>query len=146
MKASEQTLQQVERALRKVAAKFPQEAEHTPLTDILLQANPDSGELLAFDDDDVELTRCVVEEWIDSRDEHFYDTVQLVLRQAIGNLREQLEQLHILKPYSFVLIDEDREVVADLFLVDDDTLFFDGELMKGLDEELSAFLDHLLKE
>ncbi len=72
--------------------------------------------------------------------------MQLVLRQAIGNLREQLEQLHILKPYSFVLIDEDREVVADLFLVDDDTLFFDGELMKGLDEELSAFLDHLLKE
>ncbi len=65
MKASEQTLQQVERALRKVAAKFPQEAEHTPLTDILLQANPDSGKLQYFNDFDGVLSRCVVVEWMD---------------------------------------------------------------------------------
>ena len=78
MKMSEQTLQQVERALRKVAAKFPTTSGHTPLTDIYLQVTPESGELRAYDDDDVELTRCVVEEWIDYRGEDFYEVAEQV--------------------------------------------------------------------
>lgn len=45
-----------------------------------------------------------------------------------------------MKPYSFVLVDEDRETVAELLLVDDeDTLLLNDELLKGLDEELDAF-------
>ena len=65
MKANEQTLQQIERAIRKVADKFPPVEEPTVLTDIHLRVNQETGELLAFDDDDNEITRCVVEQWID---------------------------------------------------------------------------------
>lgn len=71
MNASEQTLQQIKRALRKAASKFPSDAECFPLTDLLLQVKQESGELLVYDDDDRELTRCVVEEWIDNKDENF---------------------------------------------------------------------------
>ncbi len=52
-----------------------------------------------------------------------------------------------MKPYSFVLVDEDRETVAELLLVDDeDTLLLNDELLKGLDEELDAFLKDLLEK
>ena len=50
-------------------------------------------------------------------------------------------------PYSFVLVDEDRETVAELLLVDnEDTLLLNDELLKGLDEELDAFLKDLLEK
>ena len=59
----------------------------------------------------------------------------------------KLDNLCIMKPYSFVLVDEDRETVAELLLVDDeDTLLLNDELLKGLDEELDAFLKDLLEK
>ena len=65
MEMTEQTIQQVERYIRKVAQKFPtteSEDEASVLTDIHVRVSQDSGELLAFDDDDNEITRCVVEQ------------------------------------------------------------------------------------
>lgn len=146
MEATDSILQQIERALRKVATKFPINEEQAPLTDILIQVKQESGELLVFDDDDVELTRCVVEEWIDNKDDNFYEAVQPILKKAIAALSDTLDNLNILKPYSFVLIDEDRETVADLYLVDDDTLIIDSDLMKGMEEDLNTFLENLLKK
>ncbi len=80
MKATSQTIQQIERALRKIAAKYPLGREDLVLTDIHLQVKADSGELLAFNDDDEELTRCVVEQWMDNGDEDFYEEITPVLR------------------------------------------------------------------
>jgi hypothetical protein len=51
-----------------------------------------------------------------------------------------------MKPYSFVLVDEDKETIAELLLLDDDTLLVNEELLKGLDEELDAFLKDLLEK
>lgn len=145
MTASEQTYQQIERALRKATSKFLPDAECLPLTDLQLQVKQESGELLVFDDDDNELTRCVVEEWIDNHDEHFYEAVQPILIQAIQKIKDVTENVAILKPYSYVLIGEDRETIADLYLVDDDTIVISGDLMKGLDEDLESFWEELNK-
>lgn len=146
MNASEQTLQQIKRALRKAASKFPSDAECFQLTDLLLQVKQESGELLVYDDDDRELTRCVVEEWIDNKDENFYVAIQPVLKQAITELRDVTEHVAVLKPYSYVLIGEDKETIADLYLVDDDTIVISGELMKGLSEDLDHFWEELSNE
>ena len=116
------------------------------MTDIHLQVKADSGELLAFNDDDEELTRCVIEQWIDNNDEDFYETVAEILKQCIQNQRDLLGELSILKPYSFVLVDEEKETVSELYLFDDDTLILDGGLLKGLDEDLDDFLKKLLAE
>ena len=75
MKATEQTIQQVERFINKIAQKFPNQEEPTLFTDIHVRASQDSGDLLAFDDDDNEITRCVVEQWINNIEENFYDSV-----------------------------------------------------------------------
>ena len=54
--------------------------------------------------------------------------------------------LPLLKPYSFVLVDEDRETIAEFLLIDDDTLLVNHELLEGLDEELDDFLKQLLED
>lgn len=146
MKATDQTLQQVERALRKVAEKFPSTEEATQLTDIHIRVTQDTGELVVYDDDDTELTRCVIEQWIDNKDDTFYEDVTSTLRSLLNAHKQQVEQMSILKPYSFVLEDDDRENIAELYLVDDDTVIIDEELMAGLDKDLDEFLTNLLKD
>ena len=146
MKATEQTLQQIERAIRKTAEKFPSTEEACTMTDIHVRVTQETGELLTFDDDDHELTRCVVEQWIDNKDDDFYEQVATVVRQCLNNQRKLVETMAILRPYAFVLEDEDRETLAELCVVDDeDTVIIDPELMKGLEDDLDNFLDHLLK-
>ena len=146
MTANEQTFQQIERALRKAASKFLPQTDCLPLTDIYLQVKQESGELLVFDDDDHELTRCVVEEWIGNRDERFYDEVQPILITALTRLKEVTEHVAVLKPYSYVLMGEDHETIADLYLVDDETLLVSGDLMQGLEEDLEHFWQQLCAE
>lgn len=146
MNVSEQTMQQIERALRKAASKFSADAECYPLTDLLVQVKQESGELLIFDDDDHELTRCVISEWIGNKDENFYAEIQPVIRQAIVQIKDVTENVAVLKPYSYVLTGEDGEAVADLYLVDDDTIIVSGDLMKGLGEDLDRFWEELSKE
>lgn len=146
MKATEQTLQQIERAIRKVAEKFPADKEAEQLTDLHLRVNQETGELMVFDDDDEELTRCIVEQWIDNKDDDFYEEITVIIRSVLNKQKSQIEQMSILKPYSFVLENEEHEHVAELYLVDDETVIIDHELMAGLDKDLDSFLDNLLKE
>ena len=54
--------------------------------------------------------------------------------------------MSILKPFSFVLENDDKESVEELYLVDDEMVIIDPDLMEGLDKELDAFLEKLLKE
>ena len=146
MKVSEQTLQQVERTISKVIDKFPANVEASILTDIHLRANQETGELVAFDDDDKEITRTVIEQWIGNQDESFYEDITGVIRKCIYKKKTNVEKMSILKPYSFVLEDDEKENVAELYVVDDDTVIIDPELMAGLDEDLNNFLENLLKE
>ena len=76
MKPSEQTTQQIERFLKKIAQKFPANDDASMVTDIHVRVSQESGEMVAFDDDDKEITRCVVEQWIGNNDEDFYEGVE----------------------------------------------------------------------
>jgi hypothetical protein len=145
MNFTEQTQQQLERALRKLADKFPAEQEATMLTDIHYRVSQDTGEVTILDDDDCELTRCVVEEWIDSKDDNFYENVTSAIRHSLASHAQLVDNLSVLKPYAFVLEDDDREPVAELYVVDGDTVIMDPDLMEGLDKDLDDFLEKLLK-
>ena len=148
MEITEQTILQVERFIKKVAQKFPpvEESEASLLTDIHIRVSQDSGEMLAFDDDDVEITRCVVEQWIDCKDENFYDEIADCLRGLLRKNAEIIDNLGLLKPYSFVLEDDDKQHLGELYLADDDTIILGGDLMQNLDQDLDGFLDELLKD
>lgn len=148
MKLSIQSHQLIESALREAVSRFTAENEQTVVTDIHLQPKQGSGELTIFDDDDEELAQIIVDEWTDYNQDNFYEDTERLLRSEINKLKDEgiFENLTILKPYSLVLVDEDKESIADLLLVDDDTMLVSEELLKGLDEELDQFLKDLLDD
>ena len=146
MKATEQTQQQIGRAIRKIAEKFPPKEDASLLTDIHLRVTQETGELMAYDDDDNEITRCIIEQWIDNKDDDFYNQIISIIRHAIDKQKALVENMGLLKPYSFVLEDDDKEAVGELYVVDDDTVIIDTELMADLDKDLDDFFNNLLKE
>lgn len=148
MKMSEQSRASIVSALKTALCRYTSEGDETVVTDIHLQPSSESGELIIFDDDDQELSRTIINEWVEYESDDFYTVVEPILRAEVEALKEsgKLEKLCLMKPYSFVLVDEDKETVAELLLVDEDeTLLLNDELLKGLDEELDAFLKDLLE-
>lgn len=143
-KATEQTTQQIERFLKKIAQKFPPREDTSIVTDIYVRVSQGSGEMLAFDDDDNEVTRCVVEQWINNNDEDFYNGVEQTLISTFSALSTIADSLGILKPYSFVLENDDKDTIAELYIADDDTVIIGKDLMEGLDSDLNLFLEKLL--
>ena len=149
MKISEKTRTAISSTIKEAVCRYVPGEENSVVTDIHLQPKQDSGELIVFNDDDEELARTIIDEWIDDESEDFFKEVEPVLRAEIAALNDQgyFDKLSLVKPYSFVLVDEDKETVAELMLKDDeDTLLLDDELLKGLDEELDAFLKDLLEK
>lgn len=147
METSEQTIQQIERAIRKVAEKFPEQQEATIMTDLHLRVTQESGELVTFDDDDNEINRAVIDQWIDNKDEDFYESVTTILRNILHtDLHDMVEKMSILRPFSFVLENDDHEHIAELYCADGDTVILSGDLMPRLDKELDDFLNNLIKE
>lgn len=149
MKLSAQSHTSIVSSLREAIDKYIADGEQTVVTDIHLQPKQDSGELVIFNDDDEELSRTIIEEWVEYEGEDFYSIAERILRGEINSLKDKgaLDKLCIMKPYSFVLVDDDKETVAELMLIDDeDTLLLNDELLKGLDEELDAFLKDLLEK
>ena len=146
MNISEQTFQQIDRAIRKIVDKYPTTVEATLMTDIHIRVTQETGEMIAYNDDDVEINRCVVEQWINNADDNFYEKIASVIRKCLDKQKDMIEQMSILKPFSFVLENDDKESVEELYLVDDETVIIDPDLMEGLGEDLDAFLEKLLKD
>ena len=46
----------------------------------------------------------------------------------------------------FVLEDDDREHIAELYVADGDTIIVGGELLPDLDKDLDSFFENLIKE
>ena len=146
METTDITITQIERFIKKIAQKFPVIEEPTIMTDIHLVASQESGELLAFDDYDEEITRCVIDEWINCSDDNFYDSVASLLRRQLTRLADIADNLGILKPYSYVLETDEHEHYSELYATDSDMQIIGGDLMEGLEEDLNKFLDTLFDE
>ena len=146
MKASEHTLEQIKSVISQAFGAFPHSDEALPMTDILIQANRDSGELVVSDDENNGLARAVIEEWIGNEDNDFYDKIRPVLNHVIGKLRPQLLDAGIMKPYDFLLVNDESETIADLYCVEEDTVVLDDEMIRKIDEDLDDFLKKLMEE
>ena len=148
MKLSEQSLSIIKSAIQKAVAKYTCNCEQTAVTDIHLQPDQTSGQLNVYNDDDEELANVMIEEWATYDGDDFLENVEPSLRSILCRMKEagDFEKITILKPYSFVLVDEEKETVAELLLIDDDTILVNDELLKGLDKEFDDFLKELLEK
>ena len=135
MKLSQQSLSTIESAIQKAVGKYVCGCDQTAVTDIHLQPDQTSGQLTIFNDDDEELANVMIEEWATYDGDDFMENVEPSLKSILCRMKEagDFEKITILKPYSFVL-------------VDDDTILVDDELLKGLDKELDEFLKNLLEK
>jgi hypothetical protein len=120
--------------------------EESVITDIHFQPLFNSGELKVFDDDDEVISNVIISEFEGLGGADAIKDVSLILRRSLDYRRKELENLFIIKPYSFVLVDEDKETIEDLLLIDDDIVIAEDGLLQGLDEELDDFLKKLLSE
>ena len=134
-------------ALQKIVRLYSGEEDQLLSTDFYFMPSQE-GYLQVFNDNDEEIARVAVPEWEEYAPETFYDAVGTDLTAVIeeANAEGDLERLAVWMPYSFVLVDDERETVADLLLVDEDTLLVTDSLLEGLDAELNAFIENLLDE
>lgn len=146
MNLSAKTKKQLEEALDQVVSQCPSGKQPPVLSDLYIMVSGKTGELSVYDDDDRELCRQVVSEWEGLDEAELSERVQTVLQDFLAAKREQLEAINLLRPFSFVLIDDDHEPVAELFLVDDDTVLIPRELMAGLQDDLDCFLKQLMED
>lgn len=149
MKLSAKSQAALTAAVQEALGRYLQGEENSVVTDLHFQPKSDSGELVIYNDDDEELARTIIEEWVEYADDDFYTQVEHLLRAELTDMKNKgaLEKVCIMRPYSFVLVDDDKETVTDLLLMDDeDTLLLNEDLLKGLDEELDDFLKKLLEE
>ena len=137
MKISQSSFTLLENTIREATDKYRNSCEQTIVTDFHLQANSNSGELTIYNDDDEVL----------ADGENFNDEVERLLSTLLNEMKSKgtFDEVTVLKPYSFVLVDDEKETLAELLLMDDDTLLVSDELLKGLDEELDEFLRKLLE-
>ena len=133
MKLSQPALSLLEETIKQAIGKYACGCEQTVVTDIHLQANQSSGEFSIFDDDDKELASTTIEEWMTYEGDDFYENMERILSNLLCNLKNRgaFDKL---------------TTIAELLLLDDDTLLVNEELLKGLDEELDAFLKDLLEK
>lgn len=148
MKLSPSSQSLIERTIQKAIGRYSLGGEQTIVTDIHLQPHQTSGEFTLYDDDDAILAETTIEEWMTYEGDDFYEACGRILSALLDkmNKAKAFDSLSIIKPYSFVLVDEEKETVSELLLVDDDTLLVNDELLKGLDEELDTFLKKLLED
>ena len=147
MKLSSTSTAALNAALCKISALYSGEEDQLLSTDFYFMPSQE-GRLYVFNDNDEEIAIAEVPEWKEYQHETFYTEVETELREAIkaANGEGELERLAVWMPYSFVLVDEERESIAELLLVDEDTLLVTDSLLEGLDDELNAFIDKLLNE
>ena len=132
MKLSEQSLSIIKSAIQKAVAKYVCSCEQTVVTDIHLQPDQASGQLNIYNDDDEELANIMIEEWATYEGDDFLENVEPSLRNILCRMKDAG--------------DFEKETVAELLLIDDDTILVNDELLKGLDKELDDFLKDLLEK
>ena len=144
MSLSRETKEMLQSTITKMVSKYIS-AEESNVTDIHLRVNGENGELTAFDDDDALLARVHIKEWEGEHNEEIYEKE---LQGLLTKMQREgaFDSLNIVKPYSFVLTDEDGQSIVDLHIIDDDTLILSTDLLEGFDEEMNSFLKKLLEE
>lgn len=142
----EKTLHDITRFIQKIAEKYaPQDNVALAYTDIHVRVYQDTGDVMAFDDDGHEITRVVVEKWINNalETEAFYSEVHNVMTDVIDKYGTHLA---LSLPYSYVLEDENGSHISELYVIDDsETVILGSPFMENLTQELDQFLDDLMK-
>ena len=89
MDICEQSQLAIVSALKEAIGHYAAGEKDSVITDIHLLPRQDSGELVIFDDDDEELARTIIDEWVDYESDDFYTQVEPLLRSVVMTLKDE---------------------------------------------------------
>lgn len=140
----------IETTFTTAIAKLTSDDSGKYFSDLYIQADSESGELLIFDDEERLLEKTVIFDWVGcpSEEDVFNKQVIVSLKSVLSLLiaKSAFEHPSFMKPFSVSFTDEDFVVVEELLFLDDDMLRADDPLLKDLDAELDDFLANLLSD
>ena len=147
MLLSKQSDSSLQKAIETMVKQFVT-TETITITDFHFHVNIENGYMEIFDDNDNTLASAHISEWENMNQENCYDEIETVLRGKLTEMQKAgvLDNMNILKTYSCLLVDDDKETIVDLLYVDDDTFIINDDLMKDFDKEMDEFLKKLLEE
>lgn len=147
MSLSKQSTDNLREAIAQMTKRFTT-TEETIVTDFHFQVNTDNGNLVIFDDDENILCTAHIPEWEKFHQENCYEVIESLLRKVLTEAQKNgtLDNMNVPKPYSCLLVDDDKETIVDLLYVDDETYIITNDLLEGFDKEMDEFLRHLLEE
>ena len=121
MRLSESSFQEIKTLLTGVINEFRRPQEQSVVTDIHIMPVRETGEV-TVSDDDRDLATSQLSDLAEIPEEDFYQVMERALRSILKEIdaNQPLEDLAIWKPFSFVLVDDDRETVAELMLFDEE--------------------------
>lgn len=142
-----QALLLIAKGFEALQKQFSASQDSSIMTDVIIQVSPSTGQITFLDDDDNIIYSAHIHSWNDTAAEELYPEAEKLLRNYIANHSSLISSLSIIKPYSILLVDEDKETLAELHLEDDELIALDTtELMENLDKDLDDFFDKLMKE
>ena len=141
-------VQLIESAMRESIETFGSRQEAGSLSDLFLYYNPETSDLLIYDDMEQLLSTLPLENILEELDEDVERQIMSSTKSALHTLKNEglFQTDFIVKPFSVNLVDDSFIVQEELFFLDDETLKLDQDLMKNLNKELSDFLKNLLNE
>ncbi len=118
------------------------------LTDLYWQVNLSLGEFVVLNDNQQELVRALVKEWVseDSGKEVSFKEIEKVLRDILRRLESEnfLKELNVQMPFSVLMVDEEMETLCELCFLDEDAIPLDDNIIRHIDEELDTFFKQLM--
>lgn len=132
--------------LEEVIAKYSSDDIPFQTTDIHLVVSADKKVIEAQDDDGEFISDCDIDDCADLPNEEFNNRITTLVRGMLSPMTEQINNMSIYKPFSFVLEDAEQNHLSEVYIVDDDTCILGGDLLHGLEVELDDFLSKLMKE
>lgn len=140
----------IEAVFTSAIGKLTKDENGNLISDLYVQADPESGELLVFDEEEKLVEKTVIFDWVENKEEEnaFNKRVAASVKAVLTILatKKVFDHPRFMKPLSISLTDEDFVVTEELFFLDDDMLRLDDPLLKDLDADLDNFLANLLSD
>lgn len=146
MSISTESQDKLRAAIAEMSKQFV--TEESKVTDFHFHVNGSNGVVTIFDDDDNELSHAQIDEWAHKEGDNGVESIEKEIRYILSDELKNgtFDNMNVPKPYSCILVDDDKETIVDLLYIDNDTYIIDDELLKGLDKELNDFIKKLLEE
>ena len=124
------------------------------LTDLFVQMDCDSGEILIFDDEGNKISDAIISVWEErGNSELTYEEAMnrnvKTLKHVVSDLNRDnaFSDLDIFKPFSISLTDDDSVVLEELLIIEDDSVvFLEDDFLEKLEKDFDDFVNNLLKD